>query len=275
MFTLHCKERILKIDSPIVMGIINITPDSFYKESRQFNADKALQKAEQMIEEGASILDIGGQSTRPNSDLIDDDDEMRRVLPVIDLIRKRFPETFISIDTFYASVAKQSVDAGADLVNDISGGKIDGNMLSTVASLHIPFICMHMKGTPQNMQQQAVYENVTKEVSVYFDERIKACNDAGIDDIILDPGFGFSKTIEHNFQLLKAFNSFKYFQKPLLLGISRKSFIYRSLGITPEESLNGTTVLHTIGLLNGANIIRTHDVKECMQAIQLIKSYGQ
>ena len=257
------------------MGIINTTPDSFYSGSRKSKVDEALQTAAQMLNDGAAILDIGGQSTRPGSEQISAAEELKRVIPIIEAIHKEFPESFISIDTFYASVAKQSVDAGADLVNDISGGKIDGNMLSTVASLHIPFICMHMKGTPQNMQQQAVYENVTKEVSVYFDERIKACNDAGIDDIILDPGFGFSKTIEHNFQLLKAFNSFKYFQKPLLLGISRKSFIYRSLGITPEESLNGTTVLHTIGLLNGANIIRTHDVKECMQAIQLIKSYGQ
>ena len=275
MFTLHCKERILKIDSPIVMGIINITPDSFYQESRQFNVNKALQKAEQMMEEGACILDIGGQSTRPNSDLIDVDEEIRRVLPVIELIRKKFPETFISVDTFYASVAKESVDAGADIVNDISGGKIDENMLSTVAALQIPFVCMHMKGTPQNMQQQAVYENVTKEVSIYFEERINACNDAGIKDIILDPGFGFSKTIHHNFQLLKEFNSFKVFRKPLLLGISRKSFIYNTLEITPEESLNGTTVLHTIGLLHGANIIRAHDVKECKQTIQLMQTYGK
>ena len=251
MFTLHCKERILKIDSPIVMGIINSTPDSFYEGSRQLNTDKALHKAEQMINEGATILDIGGQSTRPDSTLIEADEELRRVLPVIECIRKKFPEIFISIDTFYAKVAKNAMHAGAD----------------------IPFVCMHMKGTPQNMQHQANYIDVTKEVLFYFEERINACRNAGIKDIILDPGFGFSKNATHNFQLLKDFAVFKTLDKPLLLGISRKSFIYKTLGITANYALNGTTALHAIGLINGASILRVHDVKEAMQTIQLIQSY--
>jgi len=273
MFTLHCKERILKIDSPIVMGIINSTPDSFYEGSRQLNTDKALHKAEQMINEGATILDIGGQSTRPDSTLIEADEELRRVLPVIECIRKKFPEIFISIDTFYAKVAKNAMHAGADIVNDISGGNMDENMLATVASLQVPFVCMHMKGTPQNMQHQANYIDVTKEVLFYFEERINACRNAGIKDIILDPGFGFSKNATHNFQLLKDFAVFKTLDKPLLLGISRKSFIYKTLGITANDALNGTTALHAIGLINGASILRVHDVKEAMQTIQLIQSY--
>jgi dihydropteroate synthase len=273
MFTLHCKERILKIDSPIVMGIINSTPDSFYEGSRQLNTDKALHKAEQMINEGATILDIGGQSTRPDSTLIEADEELRRVLPVIECIRKKFPEIFISIDTFYAKVAKNAMHAGADIVNDISGGNMDENMLATVASLQVPFVCMHMKGTPQNMQHQANYIDVTKEVLFYFEERINACRNAGIKDIILDPGFGFSKNATHNFQLLKDFAVFKTLDKPLLLGISRKSFIYKTLGITANNALNGTTALHAIGLINGASILRVHDVKEAMQTIQLIQSY--
>jgi dihydropteroate synthase len=273
MFTLHCKERILKIDSPIVMGIINSTPDSFYEGSRQLNTDKALHKAEQMINEGATILDIGGQSTRPDSTLIEADEELRRVLPVIECIRKKFPEIFISIDTFYAKVAKNAMHAGADIVNDISGGNMDENMLATVASLQVPFVCMHMKGTPQNMQHQANYIDVTKEVLFYFEERINACRNAGIKDIILDPGFGFSKNATHNFQLLKDFAVFKTLDKPLLLGISRKSFIYKTLGITANNALNGTTALHAIGLINGASILRVHDVKEAMQTIQIIQSY--
>lgn len=272
MFTLHCKERILKIDAPIVMGIINITPDSFYAESRKPNADKALHKAEQMINEGATILDIGGQSTRPSSILITADEELQRVIPVIEIIKKQFPNIFISIDTFYASVAKHAVNAGADIVNDISGGNLDNEMIATVAQLNVPYILMHMKGTPQTMQQQTNYKNVTKEVFDYFKERITVCEDAGIKNIILDAGFGFAKNTEQNFQLLKEHTVFTSLQKPLLLGISRKSFIYKTLNITAEQALNGTTVLNTIGLLNGANILRVHDVKEAVQTIQLVKT---
>lgn len=273
MFTLNCQGRLLVIDSPVVMGIINATPDSFYSGSRKATVDAALSTAEQMLNEGATILDIGGQSTRPSSKKISAEEELQRVIPVIEAISKKFPRSFISIDTYHALVAKHAVDAGAAIVNDISAGSMDAEMLSTVANLKVPFVCMHMKGTPQNMQQNPVYENVTKEVLDFFNERIEACNLAGIKDIIIDPGFGFGKTIEHNFILLKELNIFKQLQKPLLLGISRKSMIYKTLNISAEEALNGSTVLNTIGILNGANILRVHDVKEAVETIKIISTY--
>lgn len=255
------------------MGIINATPDSFYSGSRKSTVDAALHTAEQMLGEGATILDIGGQSTRPGSEKISVDEELLRVIPIIEAISKKFPQSFISIDTYHSAVAKHAVDAGAAIVNDISSGLMDTKMLTTVAKLKVPFVCMHMKGTPQNMQQNPVYENVTKEVIDFFIERIEACNLAGIKDIIIDPGFGFGKTIEHNFTLLKELGIFKQLQKPLLLGVSRKSMIYKTLNISAEEALNGTTVLNTIGLLNGANILRVHDVKEAVETIKIISTY--
>jgi dihydropteroate synthase len=275
MFTLNCRGRLLTFHEPIVMGIINVTPDSFYAGSRKITINDAAQKAEQMIAEGALILDIGGQSTRPGSIKIEPEDEVERVIPVIEAIHEQFPDTIISVDTFYASIAQQSVQAGASIVNDISGGHFDEMMLLTVGKLKVPFVCMHMKGTPQNMQQNPVYENVTREIVDYFIERIDACRKAGIHDVILDPGFGFGKTIAHNFQLLRELSIFKMFEKPVLLGISRKSTVYKTLGLTAEEALNGTTVLHTIGLLNGANILRTHDVKEAVEAIKLVEKYRE
>jgi dihydropteroate synthase len=273
MFTLNCKGRLLVIDTPIVMGIINATPDSFYKESRQFNIDEALFKAEQMLNEGATILDIGGQSTKPNSEKIDEEEELKRVLPIIESINKKFPEAFISIDTYYSKVAEQSVYAGANLVNDISGGLMDEQMLSTVAALHVPYVCMHMRGTPQTMQQNPTYQNVIKEILDFFIKRTEECRLAGINDVIVDVGFGFGKTIQHNFQLLKELSVFKMLEKPILTGISRKSTIYKTLNATAEDALNGTTVLNTIALLNGANILRVHDVKEAVEAIKLVTSY--
>lgn len=271
MYTLNCKGRIVTINKPVVMGIINVTPDSFYAGSRSSSVDDALSNAEKMLQQGATFLDIGGQSTRPNSKLVTAQQEAERVLPIIEAIIKNFSGTLISVDTFYASVAKQAVDAGASLVNDISGGTMDEAMLATVATLHVPYICMHMKGTPQNMQQQAVYDDVTKEVLDYFVKRIEASRLAGIHDIIVDPGFGFAKTIEHNFLLLKSLHVFKMLEKPLLAGISRKSTIYKTLGITADEALNGTTVLNTIALLNGVNILRVHDVKEAVECIRLVE----
>lgn len=257
------------------MGIINATPDSFFSGSRQQTIDAALEQAAKMIHEGATILDIGGQSTRPGSEKIIATEETERVITVIGVIHKAFPEAIISIDTYYAAVAKEAVEAGASIVNDISGGLMDEQMLSTVAALKTPFICMHMKGTPQNMQEHAVYENITKEVLEYFIERTEACRLAGINDVIIDPGFGFSKTIAHNFELLRNLANLKMLEKPVLLGISRKGTIYKTLGTTAEEALNGTTVLNTIGLLNGAAILRVHDVKEAMEAIKLVQAYWQ
>jgi dihydropteroate synthase len=271
MFTLNCKGRLMVIDKPMVMGIINATPDSFYGGSRKNNVDEILDQAEKMLAEGAAMIDIGGQSTRPGSEQVGIDEELKRTLPAIETIRKKFPDCYISIDTFDAAVAQKAVNAGADMVNDISGGNMDAQMLSTVAALQVPFVCMHMQGTPANMQQHPVYENVTKEILDFFIKKMEECRLAGINDVIIDIGFGFGKTIEHNFQLLKELSIFKILQKPLLLGVSRKSSIYKTLQITPEESLNGTTVLHTVGLLNGAHILRVHDVKEAKQAIDLLE----
>jgi dihydropteroate synthase len=272
MYTLNCKGRLLVLDKPAVMGILNITPDSFYKGSR-ISHDEVLQKAEQLISEGATILDIGGQSTRPGSTRLTADEELKRVLPAIEVIRKVFPSVFLSIDTYYAKVAAETVAAGIDIVNDISAGDMDADMLLTVASLKVPFIAMHMKGTPDTMQQNPTYENITREVVDYFIQKTTACKAAGIVDLILDPGFGFGKTIAHNFQLLKTMEALQMFQVPILAGLSRKSTIWKTLQITPEEALNGTTVLNTIALTKAANILRVHDVKEAVETIKLYDAY--
>lgn len=271
MFTLNCKGRLFTIDAPIVMGIINSTPDSFFSGSRQATVDDAVARASQMIADGASILDIGGLSTRPGSEEISADEEAARVTPVIAAIKARFPGTFISIDTYRASVAKEAVAAGADIINDISGGLLDEAMLPTTASLNVPFICMHMKGTPQTMPSLASYDNVVQEVLDFLIVQTENCRKAGIQDVILDPGIGFAKTITHNFELVKNLSVFSILQRPVLLGVSRKSMIYKTLHTTPENALNGTTVLHTAGLLNGAHILRVHDVKEAVEAVKLVE----
>lgn len=273
MYTLNCKGRLLVIDTPVVMGIINTTPDSFYAASRQQNIDAILQKAEVMIKEGATILDIGGQSTRPGSIVVGRDEELKRVIEPIEAIRKNFPEIFISIDTYYAAVAKEAVDAGAAIVNDISAGSMDEDMWQTVASLQVPYVLMHMQGTPQDMQQSPHYDDVTKAVLDFFIQKTGELKKLGLHDIIVDPGFGFGKTIMHNFKLLQNLPVFSMLDKPLLVGISRKSTIYKTLRVSADEALNGTTVLNTIGLLNGAHILRVHDVKEAKQAIGLITAY--
>ena len=272
MFTLNCKGKLLIIDKPIVMGIINATPDSFYENSRKLNVDKALQKAEQMLNEGAAILDIGGQSTKPGSQTINATEELERILPIIESIHNTFPEAFISVDTYYSKVAEEAANAGACIVNDVSGGLQDEAMLSTVAALKVPYICMHMKGKQQDMQLNPVYENVTKEVLDFFIIQTAKCKTAGIHDVIIDIGFGFGKTVAHNFQLLKELQLFKMLEKPILIGVSRKNTIYKTLNVTANEALNGTTVLNTIALLNGANILRVHDVKEAVEAIKLVQA---
>ncbi|MES2004860.1 MAG: dihydropteroate synthase [Bacteroidota bacterium] len=270
MFTLNCKGRLVTIDAPIVMGIINATPDSFYSDSRQLSVSDALQTAEKMLTEGATILDIGGQSTRPGSRALTAAEELQRVLPVIEAIQKTFPGVLLSIDTYHAQVASESVLHGASIVNDIGGGQFDEAMLHTVASLKVPYVCMHVKGTHGTMHTDPHYADITREVLDYFIERKASCEKAGITDLIIDPGFGFSKTIAHNFELLKKLEVFSILRKPLLLGVSRKSTIYKTLGITTEEALNGTTVLNTAGLLKGASILRVHDVKEAVEAIKLV-----
>ncbi len=272
MFTLNCKGRLLVVDKPMVMGILNITPDSFYSGSRVDEND-VLRKAEKMLADGAAILDIGGQSTRPGSEQIGTEEELKRIVTSIENLAKHFPDAIISVDTYHAKVAKEAVAAGASIINDISGGDLDDDMLSTVAGLKVPYICMHMKGTPANMQQHAVYEDVTKEVLDHFIQKNDACKKAGINDVIIDPGFGFAKTISQNLELLKNLSVFKMLERPILVGLSRKSTIYKTLNITPEESLNGSTVLHTISVLNGANILRVHDVKEAVETIKLTEAY--
>ena len=275
MFTLNCRGRLLLIEQPVVMGIINATPDSFFSGSRQQTIDTALQQSAKMITEGATILDVGGQSTRPGSDAIDKETEAKRVIPVIEAIHNAFPETIISVDTYLAAVAEEAVNAGATIINDISGGMMDADMLATAAKLQTPFICMHMKGTPQTMQQFAAYQNIAQEVLEYFIERTAACKLAGIRDVVIDPGFGFSKTISQNFELLRNLPALKILEKPILSGLSRKGTIYKTLDINAEEALNGTTVLNTISLLNGASILRVHDVKEAMETIKLVQAYSK
>ena len=278
MYTLNCKGRLLLLDKPVVMGILNLTPDSFYSGSRPSTGSGwqsfVLKKTQQMINEGAAILDIGGQSTRPGSDRLTADEELKRVLPAIEAIKKEFPSAFLSIDTYHTKVAKETVAAGIDIVNDISAGDMDADMLSTVAALRVPFIAMHMQGTPDTMQQNPTYENITREVVDYFIQKTTACKAAGIVDLILDPGFGFGKTITHNFQLLKSMEALQVFHVPILAGLSRKSTVWKTLQITPEEALNGTTVLNTIALTKGANILRVHDVKEAMETIKLYEAYS-
>lgn len=272
MFTLNCKGRLITVDKPVVMGILNITPDSFYSGSRNILIESALKTASKMLEDGAFIIDIGGQSTRPGSTLLTAEEEIERVVPVIEKLVQQHADIIISVDTFYADVAKAAVEAGALMINDISCGQLDEKMFATVASINVPYIGMHMKGTPQTMQQLAQYENVTVDVMDYFIRLIPQMQQAGIKDIILDPGFGFAKTIEHNFQLLKEMNQLEILEKPLLAGLSRKSTVYKTLNTTPEHALNGTTVLNTIALMNGADILRVHDVKEATECIRLFKA---
>lgn len=260
------------LDRPIVMGILNTTPDSFYAGSRVQPDDALLRKAEAMINDGAAILDIGGQSTRPNSERVSADEERRRVLPAIERIHREFPQQVLSIDTYFALVARDAVAAGASIVNDVSAGSIDEQLLPTVAELGVPYVLMHMKGTLDTMQHNPQYKNVTLEVFDSLSFKLKALQQAGINDVIIDPGFGFGKTIEHNFRLLRDLHFFQQLKKPLLIGLSRKGTIYKTLDTTADKALNGTTVVNTIALMNGANILRVHDVKEACEAIRLFEA---
>lgn len=272
MFTLNCKGRLLVIDKPLVMGIINATPDSFFDGSRFNGVDEIVTEAERMLNDGADIIDVGGQSTRPGSELIPADEEIKRVIPAIKTIANKFPGAIISIDTFYSKVAVAAIGAGATIVNDISAGSMDNKMIGSVAELKVPYVLMHMKGTSQTMQQNTTYENVTREVLDFFIAKTHELKNAGIIDIIIDPGFGFAKTIDQNFELLKDLSVFKMLDKAIMLGISRKSTVYKTLGVSADEALNGTSVLNTIGLMNGASILRVHDVKEAKEAVKLFSA---
>jgi len=273
MISINCKGRLFSSEMPVVMGILNATPDSFYTQGRKTSLSEQVDNAGNMLEAGASILDIGGLSSRPGAAEITEAEEADRVLPVIDQVRKHFPAAFISIDTYRAAVAREAVPGGADIVNDISAGSLDEQMISTVAALDIPYIAMHMAGTPRTMQQEPHYDNVTLEVMEYFIKKIGHCREAGIKDIILDPGFGFGKTTAHNYQLLKGMHTFEILGCPVLAGISRKSMIYKFLGTDAEHALNGTTALHMLALQQKAAILRAHDVKEAAECIRLFSYY--
>lgn len=273
MFTLNCKGKLITTEMPLVMGIINATPDSFYKGDLSKGSAGILELAKKMVADGADILDIGGLSTKPGSSAISAEEEKKRVIPVIELIHHHFPETIISVDTYQSGVAAAAVKAGASMVNDISGGNLDTEMINVVSELNVPYVCMHMKGRPETMQQCAQYEDLVKEILDYFIAKIEKCKKAGIKDVIIDPGFGFAKNIEQNFILLKNLSLFRMLDRPVLAGLSRKSTVYKTLGINPEEALNGTTVLNTLALNNGANILRVHDVKEAKEVVLLMGSY--
>jgi len=270
-YSLNCNGHLVDLTSPKVMGILNLTPDSFYDESRFTSTQKAIKQAVNMIEAGATFIDIGGMSSRPGAELISSKQELERILPTVRAIKKEIPSALISIDTIYANTANICLDAGVDMINDISAGKHDENMLATVAKYRVPYVAMHMKGTPQTMKQLTDYDDLLLEMVDYFIERSLACQKAGIIDIILDPGFGFAKTIEQNFELLKRFHEFSFLDFPQLVGVSRKSMIWKALSISANEALNGTTALNMIALQNGANILRVHDVKEAVECVKLFK----
>lgn len=268
--SINCAGRLLTFDSCKVMGILNCTPDSFYDGGRYSETDKILAKIEKMVAEGVDIIDVGGQSTKPGSLDISPELELNRVLPAIELISKRFPEVFISIDTYKSKVAQEAILHGAHMVNDISASRLDSEILAVVAQHKVPYIAMHSKGTPENMQSLAQYENITVEVAQYFAQKLIEYKQHGIHDVILDPGFGFAKNLEQNYQLLQNINYLQELKRPLLIGVSRKSMIFKALQINPDEALNGTSVLHTWAVLHGAHILRVHDVKEAKECIKLV-----
>ena len=255
--------------SAIVMGILNITEDSFFDGGKYINDEQIILRCKTMLDEGATIIDIGAQSSRPGATQISSEDELIKLLPIIKLLKNRFENITISIDTFWSNTAKQSVLAGADIINDISAGEMDGNMFNTIGNLQIPYIIMHMQGTPLTMQKNPVYKNVTQEVITYFEEKIKLLKTKGVSQIIIDPGFGFGKTLEHNYQLLNNLEKLKKLNCPILVGLSRKSMIHKLLDTTPQNALNGTTITNTIALQNGANILRVHDVNKAIECIKI------
>ena len=269
---INVNGRLMDLSEPQVMGILNVTPDSFYAGSRSETEKDIVQRLHQIIDEGASIIDIGGYSSRPNAEHISVEEEMSRLRNGLEIIRKHSPNAVVSVDTFRADVAKMCVEEyGVAIINDISAGQMDEEMFPTIAKLGVPYIIMHMKGTPQDMQVSPKYDHFLKEIFYYFSEKVQKLRDLGVKDIIIDPGFGFGKTIEHNSELMNHLEEFSLFELPLLVGVSRKSMIYKLLGTIPEEAMNGTTALHTIALLKGANILRVHDVKEAVESIKIVQ----
>jgi len=273
--TLNCRGTLVDLTTPKVMAIVNATPDSFFEQSRVKSIDQFKKKIDQMITEGADIIDIGAYSSRPNAEHISEEQELNRLLPLIDFIRTYFPDVLVSVDTFRAEVAKEVLERGVHMINDISGGQLDEQLLRVVARYRVPYILMHMIGTPQTMMKNTTYDHLSSDLIHYFTTNISKAKQAGIIDIIIDPGFGFSKTLEQNYQLLNQVEQLNALDTPMLIGVSRKSMIYKALDITPNEALNGTTALHMIALSKGAQLLRVHDVKpavECIKLYQLLKN---
>ena len=272
MKTINCNEQLIDLSSPKVMGILNVTPDSFF-DGGKFKSDKnILLQTEKMINEGATFIDVGGYSSRPNAQHISEEEELKRVIPVIELLIKTFPKILISVDTFRSNVASHCIKTGASMVNDISAGNMDTKMFTTIAELQVPYIIMHMQGTPQTMQRSPKYDDIVHEVIHYFSKKIMELNRLNINDIIIDVGFGFGKTSQQNFELLRKLSLFNNFEIPILTGVSRKSMLYKLIDTTPDKALNATTVANTIALLNGTNILRVHDVKEAIEAIKIVNA---
>lgn len=273
MKTININGQLLDFSTPRVMGIVNVTPDSFFSGSRTEAANEIIERCARIIREGGTIIDVGAQSTSPASRFLDAKEEAGRLMPALKLIRDEFPDAILSVDTFYADVAKEAVEEyGVNIINDISGGLIDDRMFPVVAQLNVPYILMHMRGTPQTMQQFTHYDNFIQDILYYFSERKAKLNQLGVNDVIIDPGFGFSKTMSQNYELMAYLKYFHIFEEPIMVGISRKSMIYKLLGTTPEESLNGTSVLNAVALLSGADILRVHDVKEAVECVKIIEN---
>lgn len=268
---LQCGDKYLDLSSPVVMGILNLTPDSFYSGSRMENEKMLLKSAEKMILDGASILDLGGFSTRPGAQAVSEEDEITRIVPALKLLSKTFPDTLYSVDTFRSTVALRSIESGAHIVNDISGLQFDPSLSETLKNHHPGYILMHVKGSFETMHKQNMEDDPIAELISYFNEKLTELRQLGVENVLLDPGFGFSKEISQNFEILKSLEQLKELNHPILIGVSRKSMIYKTLELLPEEALNGTTVLHTVALMKGASVLRAHDVKEAMEAIRLIQ----
>lgn len=271
---INCKGTLVDLSVPKVMGILNCTPDSFFDGGSYKNESDFLKQAEKLLTDGADFIDIGAYSSKPNADFVSEEEEVARMVPVVELVLKHFPDTLISVDTFRAAVAKAAVESGAALVNDIAAGMLDDKMLETVGKLKVPYIMMHMRGTPQTMVKLTQYDDIVQEMLQYFGERIDAARHFGIDDIIVDPGFGFAKTLAQNYEVLNKMELFQMTGLPILAGMSRKSMIYKLLGTTPQEALNGTTVLNTLALSKGATILRVHDVKEAVETVKIYSQLG-
>ena len=269
--TINCKGKLVDVSSPKVMGILNITPDSFFDGGKYNNEKAILTQTEKMLLDGATFIDVGAYSSRPGAKHISEEEELARIVPVVELLLKNFPEIILSIDTFRSKVAEETVNSGAAIINDISGGKLDDNMFATIGKLRVPYILMHMQGTPQSMQKNPTYENVVTEIISFFAEQLQKLRALQVSDVIIDVGFGFGKTIAHNYEILQKLSLFKNLDAPILAGVSRKSMLYKLLEVTPQEVLNATTVANTIALLNGAHILRVHDVKEAVEAIKITK----